>query len=715
MKTTQTIHLAQRLITIDTDAWKSLEQYLNALKKYFATEESGDEIYADIENRVSEIMSQQLKDGKVSISNDDVQEIIGIVGDLKTLGIDETATENTSNNNTANENVNQDSRTNTQQESKTNTQQQFYSGPKRLMRNGNDRIISGLCSGVANYLNIDPIWVRLVFFVFLLPAGIGLLAYILGSIFIPKSYDTIYNSKRLFRDTEHKVIGGVCSGIAAYFHTNPLYIRLLFLSPILFSIIASSNDHWDFGPHYGFVNTPFFGIYLLLLILLPKAKTPSEKLQMRGEAINVNTIRNQVYGTNTRITPVQHSSLASIIGVLIKGFMYVVVGFMLFVTTMVCIGLFSGGSVVMKFSDYLFREGHQTMLAQFGWILFCATPIVFVVLLVVKKLQGASNQWPRNLFSYLGLAWLFGLFCLIALSKEMITDFKISKDAPGNNVIYEGYAGNTLRVKLAKNNLEESDLFGEKFNSIHIQKDSAVVGNVSIKIEKSADAYYHYSTVLFSRGESNKDCENRIQQMQFNPIFKDSILELPLGYVLRKGQLWRGQKINVTIYVPEGKQILIENSVNSAFSNVELNTKPGNFNIHSYNDFNYDTDKWYLMQNGALYNDGEALETKQNQIEEAQQAIEDAKEELINTTNGIKEELQEELDDAQEELNNELNGDSTSVTAVNITTLKNKIDLLKNSLDSVQAKLTISKDQVVTDAQKKLDEAKRKLDSLKGK
>ena len=71
MNTTTNINIAKRLITIDTNAWQRLQTYLQAIKTYFATQESGDEIYADIENRVSEIMSQQLKDGKVSISNDD--------------------------------------------------------------------------------------------------------------------------------------------------------------------------------------------------------------------------------------------------------------------------------------------------------------------------------------------------------------------------------------------------------------------------------------------------------------------------------------------------------------------------------------------------------------------------------------------------------------------------------------------------------------------
>ena len=93
-----------------------------------------------------------------------------------------------------------------------------------------------------------------------------------------ENYDPGFEAqgKRLYRNTDDKVIGGVCSGIAAYFGmSDPIWIRLMFV--ILLVVFGG-----------GFI------VYLFLLIAVPKAKTPSERLAMRGKPINVQNIARQV-------------------------------------------------------------------------------------------------------------------------------------------------------------------------------------------------------------------------------------------------------------------------------------------------------------------------------------------------------------------------------------------------------------------------------------
>ena len=78
--------------------------------------------------------------------------------------------------------------------------------------------------------------------------------------------------KRLFRNPEEEVIGGVCSGVAAYFGIqDPLWVRILFL------VLTISGG---------------FGIplYAILWAVLPKAESASDRLAMRGEPINVDNI-----------------------------------------------------------------------------------------------------------------------------------------------------------------------------------------------------------------------------------------------------------------------------------------------------------------------------------------------------------------------------------------------------------------------------------------
>ena len=84
------------------------------------------------------------------------------------------------------------------------------------------------------------------------------------------------NNKRMYRDTENKVIGGVCSGLAAYFgFKDPLWMRLLFAF-IFFT-----------------AGVGLF-LYLVLWIVLPPARSSAEKLAMRGEPVNIHSIANQI-------------------------------------------------------------------------------------------------------------------------------------------------------------------------------------------------------------------------------------------------------------------------------------------------------------------------------------------------------------------------------------------------------------------------------------
>jgi len=56
---------------------------------------------------------------------------------------------------------------------------------KRLYRSGKERILGGVCGGMAEYLGIDPTIVRLVWVLFMFAGGAGLLAYVIAWLIIP--------------------------------------------------------------------------------------------------------------------------------------------------------------------------------------------------------------------------------------------------------------------------------------------------------------------------------------------------------------------------------------------------------------------------------------------------------------------------------------------------------------------------------------------------
>lgn len=82
-------------------------------------------------------------------------------------------------------------------------------------------------------------------------------------------------TKRLYRDPDNRILGGVCGGLSAYFNTDPILFRILF---ILISL----------GMGSGLI------IYIILWIAIPEAATTAQRLEMRGEAITIENIKRAV-------------------------------------------------------------------------------------------------------------------------------------------------------------------------------------------------------------------------------------------------------------------------------------------------------------------------------------------------------------------------------------------------------------------------------------
>ena len=78
--------------------------------------------------------------------------------------------------------------------------------------------------------------------------------------------------KRLFRDPDNTIIGGVCSGLAAYINCDPVLIRVL-------AVVTF------------FMGTASFWIYIILWIAVPMARTAAEKLEMRGLPVTAENLR----------------------------------------------------------------------------------------------------------------------------------------------------------------------------------------------------------------------------------------------------------------------------------------------------------------------------------------------------------------------------------------------------------------------------------------
>lgn len=233
MKKIININLSGRVIPIEDAAYEQLQAYIESLRRYFAHEESRDEIINDIESRIAELMSEKVRKGASCITDADVEEIATSMGRPEDFEAEEVspAGEVPLQGATYNQSSQQQSSSSYTTGAAPHTEKE--KAPKgRLYRDTSDKFIGGVCSGIAAYMNVDPAIVRILFAIVTFGGfGFGFLAYIIMWIILPAKDLEEYSGKRLFRNPEEKVIGGVASGLAAYFGKSTSTVRLVLPLP----------------------------------------------------------------------------------------------------------------------------------------------------------------------------------------------------------------------------------------------------------------------------------------------------------------------------------------------------------------------------------------------------------------------------------------------------------------------------------------------------
>ncbi len=208
MQKTVNINLSGSIFYIDDDAYAVLREYLDKLENYFGNQEEGKEIINDIESRIAELFNEKLKDKSAVVNKAMVDDVISKMGQPEDFE-DET----------------------TEGQEYNNVKQEIYNKQK----------------------------------------------------------------KRLYRDIDNRILGGVCGGIAAYFNTDPVFVRVLFvILPFLsLGIIVP--------------------VYIVLWIIIPAAITTAQKLEMRGENVTIKNIekaiRNEYEDVKEHFSKVRESKM----------------------------------------------------------------------------------------------------------------------------------------------------------------------------------------------------------------------------------------------------------------------------------------------------------------------------------------------------------------------------------------------------------------------
>ncbi|MDA3881970.1 MAG: PspC domain-containing protein [Bacteroidales bacterium] len=380
------------------------------------------------------------------------------------------------------------------------------------------------------------------------------------------SESTQQQQKRLFRDTDNRVLGGVCSGISHYFNIDVVIVRILFLCTIFFA-----------GPL----------IYILAWILIPKAQTTTEKAEMLWDNYDIENIKrkvkqeideirshyseyeheikNKFSHKKKRVKKHNHTLLSpffSGLRYMLRAVFYVLIASGIIVLflylTNISIDFREAHSFeqfvssLNSFSDYLFTSDSYKRYSFTALVLLSIIP-GFLIIMGIGLLIGAiqSIKFTEHL---LFLIWLVAIILGIIGFSHLVSNFS-EKETIETNYTYEADSSKSYTISVI------TDLQKQNKPKIHLPHNSIIQASphntwkiyqkVDYKIEYTEEKNIGIEIQTTSHGETEKIAK----ELAFNlaskvQITKDSIT-FPEYIELSKPKKWRNQHIHISISIPK--------------------------------------------------------------------------------------------------------------------------------------------------------------------
>ncbi len=636
MKKVININFQGRVIPIEENAYDMLKQYVESLRRFFADEEGRDEIINDIEGRIAELFGESLKKGSTCITEDDVNKIIASMGRPEDFEDEEGKVQSQLGGEGKKQNT-----------SGSNYEYSSEVPPRgRLFRDTSDKVLGGVCSGLANYLRVDPTIVRLLFALFVFAGGGGILLYILFWIILPsKALANTSSTKRLYRNPDEKVIAGVASGIASYFDIAVWIPRLIFAFPLVIGIITSifKSAFWfDVDPFPGIVFGSFGGtlfvVYAVLWAVIPEAKSASEKLEMRGEKVDLNTIKNtiqedlegfktraekwggefkdkaqefgQEFGSTVKQKSQQFGSeagyaaksggnrLVRALGIMFKAFFLFIAGIIAFALLVALLAFMVAGIGVFPLKNFFLEGFWQNALAWATLALFLGIPVIAFITWVIRRIMGVKSGNRYLGFTFGGL-WFIGLVCGGLLAASIARDFDARAREKQDYTIVQP-AGGKLIVNVPESKVKVIGRWFKMDGILNMTDDSLFLNNVRLRIVKSNDSFYHINAYKLSNGRDESTALHNVKEMNYGITQDDSVINLDRGFSLQRGTRFRNQSVTVTMEVPIGKKIMIKGTVSRRLNSFHINRSDWEFDEDWNNDYSWSSDAEYIMTPGGL-------------------------------------------------------------------------------------------------------------------
>ncbi len=373
-------------------------------------------------------------------------------------------------------------------------------------------------------------------------------------------------TRKMFRDTSQQKVAGVCSGLSQYLGINdPIWLRLLFV----ISVIAG------FGS--GIL------IYIVLWILLPEATTASEKLQMKGEPINleniertikdgINNVSNSFNDMNGKET-IQRTTkgIGDVLITIFKVLLKIVKVFLLIILVILTLSLvfsfFATGigslTIAPALAEFIFESKAIAYITVISFVILMVLSSLFLILLPFQLFSSNKKPLKKPVGITIGILWLGTFLITFIGTVDAFRHFSNQKKVQNEEIISGSTFNDTIYIASQpyENPLvEDYSNVGIHWEGWKIVNGGIYNGMVKVNIAQSPDQDIHIFEELYSRGTNLNNATQNVKNISYEYrksgdtlIFNDYI-QNKLG-----DPKFRFQQVELTVYIPNGKTLVFDN------------------------------------------------------------------------------------------------------------------------------------------------------------
>lgn len=372
-------------------------------------------------------------------------------------------------------------------------------------------------------------------------------------------------SRRLYRDTENKTIAGVCSGLAAYFDIDVVYIRIAFA---IFFFMG------------GFI----IPVYIVLWIAVPEARTNAERLKMHGKPVNIETLKEEVKEAannfkrsakgferdmKNRMSPTRQkmSEVGNLFSKIVGGIFLTLGGIGLIVVIALLFGNFhtqfndESFLTIKDFSDFFLIDANNSFYIWLGFLLISFSILISIILTGTVLIFNLRSRWIKRSFSLLSLMGIIGIALGIFQGIRLASDFRTSGETVQNigmvsdSLLFLNVIKGETNTSLSETRLQWND------SQITLNSKQFRASGMEVEYGISPDTNFYVSQTLSARGRSSKAAIRKATNIDFETKIIGNKVQIPAFYQYPISDKYRNQTVSLKILIPYGKVVITENTV----------------------------------------------------------------------------------------------------------------------------------------------------------